>query len=99
MRGLKKIIGQLDKQLSLDEAACGGMDTDIFFPEHLTKENANLAKEVCSGCPIALQCLTFAVVNTEHGIWGGSTLEERKRLRQPERRVEFVVNLRNKYGK
>jgi hypothetical protein len=36
------------------------------------------AKALCSGCPVATQCLTYALDNNEMwGVWGGTTANER----------------------
>ncbi|MDT2005832.1 WhiB family transcriptional regulator [Rhodococcus opacus] len=44
------------------------------------------AKQVCRGCPVRAQCLDHALEAREsHGIWGGYTEDERRRLpRTPE---------------
>lgn len=60
---------------------CLGVDADLFFPERgaSTKE----AKQVCQGCVVRLDCLEFALVNSEKfGIWGGMSERERRRIRR-----------------
>jgi WhiB family redox-sensing transcriptional regulator len=38
---------------------------------------------VCDSCPVRAQCLQFALeTNQEAGIWGGTSEEERRRLRR-----------------
>jgi WhiB family redox-sensing transcriptional regulator len=40
------------------------------------------AKKICTGCPVRLECLTFAYENDErHGIWGGMDGRERTTLK------------------
>lgn len=68
-----------------DRAACRGMDTDLFYPighgpgaYRATRD----AQRVCATCPVARQCLQYALLlNDEHGIWGGLTPEQRRALR------------------
>lgn len=76
------------KGRELQEAACEGMDTNYFYPPENrgrgTEHNLRVvaAKKVCGGCPIASQCLDYALRTDERwGIWGGLTVEERDRLK------------------
>lgn len=45
---------------------------ELWFP---TESNATkeYARRVCSGCPVATQCLDYAMRNRETGIWGATT--------------------------
>lgn len=55
----------------ITQAACVGMDPDIWFPEP-GGDNGRQAKLICALCPVREACLTYA--QTEHmhfGIWGG----------------------------
>src|SRR5947209_11308184 len=64
-----------------DQAACLGMDPDLFFPERgaSTRE----AKSICRSCVVREDCLEFALRNGEKfGIWGGMSERERRRVRR-----------------
>ena len=65
--------------------ACRGLDPDRFFPERGDPFTASNAQAVCAACPVAEQCLEFAIANDETvGIWGGLSgrqLREEKRRR------------------
>lgn len=37
------------------------------------------AKLVCAGCPVQADCLAYALAGGEHGVWGGTTDDERRR--------------------
>ena len=59
--------------------ACRGLDPEIFYPP--TDDEADAAKAVCAECPVREPCLEFALtVREKHGVWGGRTERERRRL-------------------
>ena len=57
---------------------------DAFFIEEQDPnqpQKIKIAKQVCGECPVANLCLEYAVVSKEqHGIWGGLTKLERRKL-------------------
>jgi len=60
-------------------AACNGTDTSVFFP--VSDTFAGEAKAICAACPVADQCLEYAVqTHQPDGVWGGLTAAERHRL-------------------
>lgn len=60
-------------------AACRDRDPDIFFP--MTPDAESDAVVICRGCPVALDCLEFALEAKIHfGIWGGMTEKQRRTL-------------------
>jgi WhiB family redox-sensing transcriptional regulator len=69
-----------------DEAACRDTDPDLFFPVGTTGpaiEQIDFAKAVCDACEAQTACLEFALAtNQESGIWGGTSEEERRKLRK-----------------
>ena len=70
------------------DAACRGLDTDIFFPER--GELITQATSVCKGCPVRVECEAQARDQKEdQGIWGGLSAHER-RLRKKHRRLELA---------
>lgn len=68
--------------------ACQSADPDIFFP--LSASGASTpqiseARRICARCTVRRECLDFAMRNGEmHGIWGGTTPEDRVRARRQE---------------
>jgi WhiB family transcriptional regulator, redox-sensing transcriptional regulator len=68
-----------------EHAACLGASPELFFPISVTGpalEQASTAKSVCDRCPVRPECLDWALRAGEaHGIWGGTTPEERRYLR------------------
>ena len=72
----------LNRQAWMDRALCAEVDPDLFFPGKGDWAQAFRAKVVCRRCDVREKCLAYAVENQEmHGIWGGTTAEQRKRLR------------------
>ena len=67
-------------------ARCRGTSTDTFYPPENTRGNTRRlneqpAKQVCESCPVLVPCRRYAVDAQEpHGIWGGTTPEERVEL-------------------
>ncbi len=78
------------------DAACRTADPRIFFPVGASGpavETANEAKAVCETCPVAQECLIFAVTtNQEYGVWGGLDEEERREVRRQWRRASRTAN-------
>lgn len=68
------------------QAACRHSPPDLFFPIGTTGtalSQIEEAKSVCRDCPAQSLCLEFALAtNQESGIWGGTTEEERRKLRK-----------------
>jgi hypothetical protein len=63
------------------DAACRGIDPDLFFPEK--GESAFRAKAVCGRCRVRQACLAYALANNERfGVWGGLSERQRRRLRR-----------------
>ena len=66
-----------------DRAACKGSDPELFHPMQGEVKAARQAKEVCDRCDVRQECLDYAVENNEqHGIWGGTSVRQRERLRK-----------------
>ena len=70
------------------DAACRDMGPDLFYPEVGGK--AAQAKAVCRRCKVRLECLEFALQwgssPYDQGVWGGSTPDERHKIRVSRRR-------------
>lgn len=76
------------KEMWRDRAACKGISIDTFYFES-DEDNRNLkkqtekAKSYCKECPVAEQCLAYALnENIKFGVWGGFTSRERGSLRR-----------------
>ena len=69
------------------KAACRGPQATVFFPpstferkdEKLERERR--AKAICATCAVKQPCLDYAMrIREPHGIWGGLSESERKRI-------------------
>lgn len=45
----------------------------------------SIARSLCLQCTHLIECRDWAVENEPHGLWGGLTANERKRLRRDRR--------------
>jgi len=72
---------------------CAETDPDAFFskdyfddederPGTVSYENERTTKAICAECPLKLDCLTYAIETGQHGIWGGTTENERRAIRR-----------------
>ncbi len=66
------------------QSLCVGADPEMWFPDGpVTPYVVNL----CHRCPVMNECLDLALRDPRlHGIWGGTTGEERHRIRDRQRR-------------
>jgi WhiB family redox-sensing transcriptional regulator len=78
---LKKL---LDAQWEADEIAPCTNYPDAYFPELASDalDIAEQARKMCNGCPIIEQCFQYAIKWEIHGVWGGTTANQRKMFRR-----------------
>ena len=79
-------LSSIDSDDWRDLAACRDTTPDLFFPVGTTGpaiEQIAQAKAVCATCEVQAPCLEFALVtNQDSGVWGGTSEEERRKLRR-----------------
>jgi len=63
----------------IDQAACKGMDTNLFLPERGDWRKQREAVTVCNGCPVKWNCLAYGL-GERQGIWGGQTDKARRAI-------------------
>jgi WhiB family transcriptional regulator, redox-sensing transcriptional regulator len=69
----------------VSRGACRQADPELFFPIAVTgsaAREAEVAKAVCGACAVRVICLSFALEAMPEGVWGGTTLEERRAVRR-----------------
>jgi WhiB family redox-sensing transcriptional regulator len=70
----------------MSRGACRQADPELFFPIATVKGPAarqvEAAKAVCAACAVCAVCLSHALEIMPDGIWGGTTMEERRAARR-----------------
>lgn len=54
-----------------DQAACAGLDVNIFFPDRYHGPAARIANNICKRCDVRVQCAEYGRTQPA-GIWGGA---------------------------
>jgi WhiB family redox-sensing transcriptional regulator len=75
------LVGRKPLPEWFDLGNCVGTDADLFFPELATPRAIRKATAVCDACEVRPQCLSYALECQEKGIWGGTTEDERRKMR------------------
>ena len=61
------------------QGSCANTDPEVFFPHDGI--GVAVAKMVCESCTVAAPCLEYALMNrVEHGVWGGCSERQRRRI-------------------
>ena len=86
----------------LEQALCKGAPTVIFYPNvgRGHNEHYDEARRLCAACPVADECLTYAISKKErHGLWGGLTERQRRRVERLdiEAALEVGRTIRRRY--
>ncbi len=73
------------------DAKCKDMDPDIFFPNDGV--GVQVAQRICAECNVRLQCLEYALAgHIDHGVWGGASERERRRILRRRRLASVQTN-------
>lgn len=78
----------MDRAEWTQRAACRDLDIALFFPKRNDNKDrgdnyAPEARAACAGCPVAAECLMYALNNNErHGLWGGKSPKQRRTIRR-----------------
>lgn len=75
-------------------AACAGTDPDLFYPVRPGGRGGGPARvahehaiSICRRCPVAYQCLWYALDHgEEYGVWGATTPDDRQALQRIRKR-------------
>lgn len=74
----------IDRQPWRSKAKCKSLSHNeadsIFFV--VKGGSTTKAEKFCEDCPVSLQCLAFAVIHDEDGIWAGTSPRERREIRK-----------------
>lgn len=85
------IVALVDRPGWQTRGACRGMNPELWFPEGEGREwvgEIAVAQEICDSCPVRVECLNYALTEPSmDGIWGGTTIRDRERIRRHRRRT------------
>ncbi len=80
----------MDETEWMRRGACRNHPPDRFFPSDGV--GVERAKEICATCPVASQCLEYALEQRiDHGVWGGASERQRQRILRDRRREARVT--------
>jgi len=58
---------------------CSRVPPATFFPSDGV--GVEMARKICDNCTVKAPCLEYALVNRiDHGVWGGTSERERRRI-------------------
>ena len=60
------------------QAACKGMNPNIFFPTRGGNDTLSFARSVCASCPVRTQCFQEGCAEYA-GVWGGKSSTQRRK--------------------
>ena len=96
----------------IHRARCHQLEPDeadlMFFPPRENEAAAEAAGRIaCNLCPVAADCLRYALVHRTTGVWAGTTTDARTRMLKTRTRVkcpvchalEPVVRIENRSGR
>lgn len=78
---------------------CREIGITLFFPDEKGDNGSDtytLARTICSACTVRIQCLEWAVRHEDHGMWGGTSPVERRKIRR-ERKIKLQEVLPREY--
>jgi WhiB family redox-sensing transcriptional regulator len=65
---------------------CRELPPETFFPSDGV--GVDSARRICVDCPVKAPCLEYAIENhIDHGVWGGTSERERRRLARQRRHL------------
>lgn len=69
---------------------CRDVAPAVFFPSDGV--GVQVAQKICAECPVTEPCLEYALANRiDHGIWGGCSERERRRILRRRRLSQVAV--------
>ena len=73
---------------------CTNIPPSTFFPSD--GAGVEVARKICAECPVKEECLEHALVHRiDHGVWGGCSERERRRILKRRRSTRSTVTARS----
>jgi WhiB family redox-sensing transcriptional regulator len=74
----------------MSDSKCRELPPETFFPSDGV--GVEIARRICADCPVKGPCLEYALYNRiEHGVWGGASERERRRIARRRRLTAKVA--------
>lgn len=78
----------------MEQGNCRSVAPEVFFPSDGV--GVDQARRICVGCPVATECLDYALAHhIDHGVWGGTSERERRRIARSRRLGQRLVEARS----
>ncbi len=75
----------------MSQGTCRTTPPETFFPSDGL--GVIRAQRICADCPVQEPCLEYALANRiDHGVWGGRSERERRRILRARRQPLAVVD-------
>ena len=76
------------------EGNCAQEKPAVFFPSDGV--GVEVARRICATCPVKEPCLEYALEQRiDHGVWGGCSERERRRILKRRRDLAEMASSRN----
>ena len=73
------LLAEPDEYAWMLHARCRGAKPTTFFPSDGL--GVEYAQRLCAECEVRVECLEYALMHRiEHGVWGGASERERRRI-------------------
>lgn len=78
---------------------CAQSNSDLFFAKDIDEPGynknvedtkSNMAKTICGECVHRVECADWGLANELHGVWGGMTPQERKKVLRRRTRLSIT---------
>lgn len=66
---------------------CKDLNPELFFPPESQISPVQEVKNRCDACKVKVECLGYALIVKEQGVWGGTTEHQRQQLKRNIRRL------------
>ena len=77
--------------------SCKDVPPQTFFPSDGV--GVDEARKICAVCPVSAACLEYALRNRiDHGVWGGASERERRRILRARRLTAAARRTRSPKG-
>lgn len=76
----------------MNDGNCKDQPPSTFFPSDGV--GVEVAKRICATCPVAAECLNYALDNRiDHGVWGGTSERQRRRMLKGRRTPSHLLTV------